>query len=251
MKNYRVLRLIVVTILCLIIVTLPSLTLAQGNSPFEIEIIPAEGGAVMGEQFVYTIVVTNVSAAPVKEAVVSVYVPEGAKFIGAKNEGETWYATEPAYGAEEGRVIWFNQATMARNEEARFELIVEVVDDITNKQLVNEAFTLVGLDNRLETGSGPEVEVPVYTPTSTPTPTITPTPTATLNPTQKSQTREAEEATAEAEQTRVAEEAVAQATVAAGGGGSSCMPGLIIVGLVFMAVLGSRRPITTGGRNGL
>jgi uncharacterized repeat protein (TIGR01451 family) len=237
---------------------LPSLTFAQGNSPFDIEIIPQEGGAVMGEQFVYTIVVTNVSSAPVKEAVVSVIVPEGALFIGAKNEGETWYATEPGYGTAGGRVVWFNQATMARKEVARFELIVEVVDDITNKQLVNEAFTLVGLDNRLETGSGPEAEVPVYTPTSTPTPTITPTPTATLNPTQISQTRVAEQATTEAEQTRVAEEAknqeataVAQATVAAGGGGSSCMPGMIVIGLVFMAVLGSKRPITTGGRNGL
>jgi len=223
MINHGIVKITIATLTCVLVtfVVLASLAMAQEPSPFKISLIPQDNQAASGSQFVYTVVVTNVSSIAVKQAIVSVVMPEGVTFVDAQGGKLGWLVKKPAQSAPNGRVIWFNpDGTVAPSEVVTFQMTVDVAAASAGKKLVTEAFTLVGEGNVDKTVPGTTVEVAVFTPTPLPTPTllVPPSPTPTLSPTKEV----------------VATPTVAQAKPE---GILTCFSGIVIMGLVLASAM--------------
>ena len=214
-----------------------STTLAQkDNSPFAVRLIPQAEEAAAGSPFNYTIVVTNVSGAPVKQAIVFVELPAGTQFVDAPSIDVNWDTSWPNRDKEGGRVLWYNPNGVVEPKAVfTFTLTVMVLDKMASKDLINQAYTFAGVENYDKTGTGPTAVVAVVTATPTPTPTSTPTPTGTYTP--------APTATATTEVTVVPTDTVAEVapttteTPPSGGSSWPCLTGLVIIG----SVLASRK----------
>ena len=150
---------------------------AQEPSPFQISIIPAADHAVSGQPFTYTVVVTNVSDAPVQYATIHVDVPEGTNFIRTKYSDPKWYGgnsfADPEQVVEQVRLS--SPDTIAVGENFTFEMIVEVVAEVDARVLISDYDATSVEDNASTTG--PPIQVNVREPTPSPTPTLLPPPT--------------------------------------------------------------------------
>ncbi len=219
-----------ITCFMVMFLVLASLAMAQEPSPFKISLIPQDKQAASGSRFFYTVVVTNVSAIAVKQAIVSVEMPEGTTFFDSNGGDVNWLSKEPAVGSQ-GRVVWFNPNGVVKSGEViTFQLIVDVLPQTAGKKLVNEAYTLIGEENVKKTGSGPTVEVPVFTPTPTPTSTPLPTATPTLSSAQAQQTRQAEA-------TKAAANATPTPPPAKPSSSWPCFGGMVIMSLLLAAAM--------------
>lgn len=237
-------KFLVVCLICLtaIFVLTGGLALAQ-ESPIELELIPQSEPAVAGQPYRYTIVATHEGSEPVEQAVVTVTTPENTTFLDANNLMIGWYGGGPPIG-EPGEVSWYRPEVFNPGEEARFELIVRIDDDVTNVA-IKEPVAAVGSEY-IARGSSDVVatEAPVITATPTPNWEATeeviratqmaqqnlPTPTQTPTPAQ----------VAEAATPEPAAQVSPQPPASGGGLGIPCISGIMLLGMVVVTTVAGR-----------
>lgn len=157
---------------------LPLIAQAQESSPFKISIIPAADYAVSGQPFTYTVVITNVSEAPVQYASINVDVPEGTKFIRTHYTDEKWYGGNSFADPEQEvkQVQLLSPEIIEAGEVFSFEMIVEVMAN-PNVEITIADYDATAIEDNVST-TGLPVQVAVRAPTPTPTPTVQPSPTS-------------------------------------------------------------------------
>ena len=159
---------------------------AQAPSPFEISVIPAAEHAVSGETFTYTVVVTNISQAPLQNAFINVEVPKGTKFLHTRYSNAKWYGgnsfADPDTPVEQVRL--FTPEEVEADETFIFEMVVEIIPEAA-QEIAVDSYNVTVMDSDTF-ASGPaiitEVLDPTATLTSTPLPSPSPTRTATPEP---------------------------------------------------------------------
>ena len=156
---------------------------AQESSPFQISLIPAAEHAVSGQPFTYTVIITNVSQAPVQAAVINVDVPEGTQFVRTVYTDPKWYGgnsyADPDLARE--RVQLLTPETVEIDEVFSFLLVVDILAQPDEAVQVDD-YQVMSIEDKAST-SGTPITVEVREPTPTPTPTLTPSPTASPPPT--------------------------------------------------------------------
>jgi uncharacterized repeat protein (TIGR01451 family) len=156
---------------------------AQESTPFQIRLIPAAEHAVSGQPFTYTVIITNVSPAPVQSAVINVDVPDGTKFLRTHYIDPKWYGgnsyADPNLTVE--RVQLLTPETIEVGEIFTFTLVVEVLAEPDEAVRLDD-YQVTAIEDRAST-SGPVVAVAVRQATPTPTITSSPSPSASPSPT--------------------------------------------------------------------
>jgi uncharacterized repeat protein (TIGR01451 family) len=160
-----------------------ALALAQEPAPFEIRVVPQAEFAVAGQPFTYTVVITNVSQAPMKDVIVFMETPTGTTFASAThNPG--WFVNELSTG-ETGYIGWATLEPIVPGAFLTFDLSVNVLPEMAKQQLVNREYGIAPMGGGDIIASGPPVESRVLAtaPTATPVPSPTATGTSTSTPT--------------------------------------------------------------------
>jgi len=233
LQSYKLIIPCVLGVIFTLAVLITPTSAQDAESPFAVRLIPQAEEAAAGSPFNYTVVVTNVSGAPVKQAIVFVELPAGTKLIDAPSIDVNWDTSWPNRDEEGGRVLWYNpNGVVAPKAVFTFTLTVMVLDKMASQDLVNQAYTFAGVENFSAVGSGPTAVVAVVTATPTPTPTNTPTPTGTFTPGPTSTATPKVTPTVAVPPTEIVAEATPQPTSGSSGSGS-CLTGLIIIGSVL------------------
>lgn len=177
---YRFLR-ISVTLPIWVIVFLSGyslLALGQEPAPVEINIVPQADYAVASQPFTYTIVMTNVSPAPVSDVIMFTEIPGGTTFI-ETHRPLNWLFGGPG-PAETGMVVWNTLEPIAKGQVITFDLVVDVLPAMVNQQLVSKEYTVISKQGNNVIGTAPSITTQVLA--AIPTPTLSPTATATNTP---------------------------------------------------------------------
>jgi uncharacterized repeat protein (TIGR01451 family) len=160
-----------------------ALALAQAPAPFEIRVVPQAEYAVAGQPFTYTVVITNVSQAPVKDVIVFMETPAGTTFASA-SQNPDWFTSGLDLGGT-GKVGWATLEPITPGTVVAFELGVNVLPEMADKHLVSDQYAIVSLggDDIIAAGLPIKTQVLATPPTATPVPSPTVAATNTATPT--------------------------------------------------------------------
>jgi uncharacterized repeat protein (TIGR01451 family) len=145
--------------------------------------VPQAEYAVAGQPFTYTVVITNVSQALVKDVIVFMETPPGTTFASA-SQNPGWFTSGLGFG-ETGKVGWATMEAITPGTRVAFELGLNVLPEMAHKPLVSDQYAIVSLggDDIIATGLPIKIQVLATPPTATPVPSPTVTPTSTSTPT--------------------------------------------------------------------
>lgn len=149
--------------------------MALANEPpqLEISVFPQFEHAIAGQDFTYTVVISNTGREPMPAVFVRVNTPDGTTLVDTHFNNPGWYVGGAQRG-ETGEIIWLTQEPFSPGRVATFELVVNVAPDMGGQQLVNEGYTAATASNT-PIASGPPIRSQVL---SNPAATGTPVPKA-------------------------------------------------------------------------
>jgi uncharacterized repeat protein (TIGR01451 family) len=164
--------------LLIVLGALNALALAQEPQPFEINVIPGAEQAVAGQNFTYTVVITNIGQLSFRDIIVLTQTPTQTTFV-STYQSSHWLVGAPLPG-ETGIIAWNSSESITPTDIATFELAIKVLPDLTEQELVSSEFAIIALNNGevLTTSPVIKTEVLAAVATSSPTPPL-PSPTAT------------------------------------------------------------------------
>jgi uncharacterized repeat protein (TIGR01451 family) len=153
-------------ILWLIFLTPP--VLAQ-EPIFEISVHPLADYAQTGQNFTYTVIITNTGAESPPNIVIKLPIPAGSTFLGTKYTNSSWLTGSNAPGSSDD-VVWFSQQPVPPQQTDTFQLIVNVTAPGGQTLMVDD-YQIIALNSPdgAALATGPALHTPVFAAPPTPT----------------------------------------------------------------------------------